>query len=399
MTPVPRIVVESGPRSARFAVAYTFAASGCLTGAWAPRIPQVKDALDLGPGALGLALLAPAAGALVAMPMAGAGAARWGSRRVTRSMLVMFCPLAGLVGVAWSLWSLWLALFCWGATVGALDVAMNAQGVSVEKAYRRPVLSSFHAAFSVGTLLGAGLGSVAAAVALPVGWQQLLLGLALLAVGWPLTRTLVPDPGGSAPAPVFALPSGRLLWLGLGAFACMLCEGAVSDWSAVHLHDSLGASAGVAGSAFAAFGLAMTVGRTVGDRVTARLGRVRTLRVLTAVGAVGLAAGLASGTVAGAVAGFCLLGVGLSCVVPVLFGAAGSGLGATGPAIASVATCGYLGWMLGPTLVGGLAHVVGLSAALWLIPALTAATGALAFAAGEPAPAGRGGGGGTQRRG
>ena len=378
---------RSVPRSGRVAVAYTFGVSGALTGSWAPRIPQIKTELGLGTGALGVALLALAAGALVAMPLAGTGVARWGSRRVTRALLVAFCLLAGGVGLAWSLWSLWLVLFCWGATVGALDVAMNSQGVRVERAYRRPVLSSFHAAFSAGTLLGAGLGSVAAALGTPVGWQQLALGLVLLA-GWPLTRAFLVDeglPAGSpGPAPLFALPSGRLLLLGLGAFGCMLCEGAASDWSAVQLRESLGASPGVAGSGFVAFALTMTAGRMVGDRITTRLGRVRTVRAFTLLGAVGLAAGLGMGTVAGAVVGFCLLGVGLSCVVPVLFGAAGEHTGATGPAIAAVATCGYLGWMLGPAIVGGLAHAVGLSAALWLLPVLTATTGVLAFAAREP---------------
>lgn len=378
---------RSAARAGRVAVAYTFAVSGALTGSWAPRIPQVKTELGLGTGELGVALLALAAGALVAMPLAGTGVARWGSRRVTRVLLVAFGLLAGAVGLAWSLWSLWLVLFCWGATVGGLDVAMNSQGVSVERAYRRPVLSSFHAAFSAGTLFGAGLGSVAAALGTPVGWQQFALGVVLLA-GWPLTRAFLADEdqpaGSSATVPVFALPSGRLLLLGLGAFGCMLCEGAASDWSAVQLRESLGASPGVAGSAFVAFALTMTAGRMVGDRITTRLGRVRTVRAFTVLGTVGLAAGLASGTVVGAVVGFCLLGAGLSCVVPVLFGAAGQQTGATGPAIAAVATCGYLGWMLGPAIVGGLAHVVGLSTALWLLPVLTAMTGVLAFAAREP---------------
>ena len=333
---------RSAARAGRVAVAYTFAVSGALTGSWAPRIPQVKTELGLGTGELGVALLALAAGALVAMPLAGTGVARWGSRRVTRVLLVAFGLLAGAVGLAWSLWSLWLVLFCWGATVGGLDVAMNSQGVSVERAYRRPVLSSFHAAFSAGTLFGAGLGSVAAALGTPVGWQQFALGVVLLA-GWPLTRAFLADEdqpaGSSATVPVFALPSGRLLLLGLGAFGCMLCEGAASDWSAVQLRESLGASPGVAGSAFVAFALTMTAGRMVGDRITTRLGRVRTVRAFTVLGTVGLAAGLASGTVVGAVVGFCLLGAGLSCVVPVLFGAAGQQTGATGPATSGSTPC------------------------------------------------------------
>ncbi|HEX5495860.1 MAG TPA: hypothetical protein VFX70_14915, partial [Mycobacteriales bacterium] len=218
-----------------------------------------------------------------------------------------------------------------------------------------------------------------------------------------LTRAMIPDPGDpdgpdgpdsaehprrdrAGSGPVFAVPSGRLLVLGLAAFAGLLCEGAASDWSAVQLRDSLGASAGVAGSAFVAFSLAMVAGRSVADRVTARLGRVRTIRVFTALGALALAAGLGTGSVAGAICGFGALGAGLSCVIPVLFGAAGRGPGPSGPAIAAVATCGYLGWLLGPAIIGGLARVVGLSAALWTLPLLTAAIGSLAFAVADPAP-------------
>jgi hypothetical protein len=374
---------DHGLRLARGAVAYTFAVSGALLGSWAPRIPQVKADLGLGPGALGVALVAPAAGSLLAMPLAGAAAARWGSRPVTRLLLAAFCLLPGLVGFASDLWSLWLALFVWGSTVGALDVCMNAQGVSVERRYGRPLLSGLHAAFSVGGFAGAGAGSAAAALDVPVGWQLAGLGAVLLAVGWPLSGAFVPDvaPPGGAASRTFVLPSGRLLVLGCAAFASFVCEGAAADWSSVHLRESLGVSAGVAGAAFAGFSLAMTVGRVVGDRVTARLGAVRTLRASAALAATGLAAGLATGTVAGGVAGFCLFGAGLSCVVPILFSAAGSGTGASAPSIAAVATCGYLGWLLGPTLVGGLAQAVGLAGALWALPVLAAAAGVLAFGA------------------
>lgn len=369
-------------RLARVAVTYTFAVSGALLGSWAPRIPQVKTDLALQPGALGLALLAPAAGSLVAMPLAGAAAARWGSRPVTRVLLAAFCLLPGLVGLARGLWSLWLALFAWGTSVGALDVCMNAQGVSVQRGYGRPVLSGFHAAFSLGGFAGAGAGSAAAALGVPVGWQLAGLGAVLLAVGWPLSGAFVPDGAPDGPRPgTFVLPSGRLLVLGCAAFACFVCEGAAADWSSVHLRESLGAPAGVAGSAFAGFSLAMTAGRVVGDRVTARLGAVRMLRVSAVVAAAGLAAGLATGTVWGGVAGFCLFGAGLSCVVPILFGAAGRTAGGAGaPSIAAVATCGYLGWLLGPTLLGGLAQAVGLAGALWALPALAAVAGGLASA-------------------
>ena len=363
---------------ARWVLTVVFAANGLLFGSWVPRIPDVSADLALTPGQLGFALLAPAAGSLLSMPLAGAASSRYGSARTTRISFSVFSLVPFLTGLASNLLLLWVALFLWGLGFGALDVSMNAQGVTVQRARGRPTLSSLHAAFSFGGLLGAALGSVGAATAVPVAVQLAGTGVVLLAVVLPLTQWLLPDAAtGGTPAPLFARPSGRLLILGAAAFAALVCEGAAADWSAVYLRQDLGSSAGLAGVGFVAFSITMTIGRLLGDRLTDRWGESRILGILAAVGCVGVAAGMFIATPAAAAVGFGLLGLGLSCMVPVLFSAAGDGPGPSGPSIAAVSTCGYVGFIAGPALIGGLAELSSLPAALWVLPILTAAAGVL----------------------
>ncbi|MEP6463637.1 MAG: MFS transporter [Frankiaceae bacterium] len=361
------------PRAARWAVTATFAANGGLMGTWFARIPQVKASFGLSAAVLGLVLLAPAVGSLVSMPLAGAAASRLGSARSTQVALAAFCLVPGLIGLAGGTISLALALLMWGACIGGLDVTMNAQGVTVEKAYQRPILSSFHAAWSIGALGGAVVGSLLLRREVALGWQSLLGGVALLVLVGPLTRAFLPDPGtADVTPPLFARPHGRLLLIGAAAFAGLLTEGAASDWSGVYLRESLHTPAAAAGLGYAAFAAAMTVGRLAGDRITARLGRVRTVRFLAGVGAVGLAAGLLIGRPWSAICGFGLLGLGLATVVPIVFAAAGDDEAAAAPAIAAVSTCGYVGFLAGPTVIGAVAQLTSLPLALAMLPVLTA---------------------------
>jgi MFS family permease len=356
-------------------VTYTFAANGALFGAWAVRIPEVKADLGLSSGQLGLALLGIAIGSLVSLPLGGAAAARFGSARTTRLAFLAFLPVALLPLVAPTGPLLFAALVLWGLAGGGLDVSMNTQGVTVERRYGRSVLSGFHAAFSLGALCGAGIGSAAATAGVSFLLQQAALG-GVLAAGWvPLSLRFLPDAhdeDGDEPAPLLARPSGRLVALGVAAFAVLLVEGAIADWSAVYLREDLDATAGVAGLGFVAFSATMTIGRLLGDWLMTRFGRFAVVQALTCVATIGFALGLAAGTTAGAVVGFAMVGLGISCVFPATLSAAGDRVPHPGPEIAAVATCGYVGFLVGPPSVGGLAEVTGLGDALWLLVGLTA---------------------------
>lgn len=370
-------------RHARVAVAITFAANGFLFGSWAPRIPEVKHNLHLSSAALGLALLAPALGAVLSMKLYGGASARFGSARVTRISLVIYCSVAWLPGLAGNLPMLWLSLVLWGQAIGGFDVSMNAQGVTVEHAYGRPVLSGFHAAWSLGSLAGAVIGGLAAGAGIPISAQQAVLGAILLIITLIAGRAYLPDPSHHAEpaAPTRrGMPELRLILLGVAGLFALMSEGAVADWSGVLLRDNLHVHAAQVGLAYAAFSTTMTAGRLVGDRVVLALGRARSIAVLTVIGASGLAAGLATNALVGTVIGFALLGIGLSVMVPVIFSTAADGA-SPGPAIATVSTLGYTGFLVGPTTIGLIAQGTSVPFALWIVPLFTAAGGVLGIVA------------------
>lgn len=364
---------EPSAFAARVGVSAIFFVNGFCFASWVPHIPTVQARLGLSTGQLGLALLGVAAGALVAMPLTGALVARWGSRAVTLASSLLYCPLVALPVNAPSL--AWLAalLVAFGAANGAMDVAMNAHAVAVEKKLGRTVMSSFHALFSLGGLMGSGSAILLLSLGLtPTVHMACAGGLALLAV-LASARTLLPasaDEGGSAHA--FALPRGPMLWLGGVSFFVLMSEGAMADWSAVYLRNSLQSTAGLAGAGYAVFSLAMAAGRLTGDRLVTALGPVRLVRAGGALAAVGLGGALLLHHPVAAMIGFGCVGLGLSNLVPVLFSAAGRLKGsAAGVAIAAVSTTGYGGFLAGPPMVGFLADHLGLPGALAvLVPAL-----------------------------
>ncbi len=390
----------AAPVRARAAVYLTFAAVGALMGAWVPRIPEVKARLDLSAGSLGLALLATAIGSLVALPIVGQLIRVHGSVRTTRLFLALFCAAAVLPGLSTQLWQLWALLFVLGFLMGCVDVAMNSQAVTVEKTHSRPLMSGFHAAWSLGSLVGAGIGSVGIALGAGIVWQQLGAAVVLGSIALGMSRNFVADPVQPAvnmaddqltTSPwqrVFGSLDKRLVLLGLASMSAMLSEGSVGDWTPVLLRDSLHAQATHVGFAYAAFMILQTIGRLVGDRVIEWLGRLRAIVWMTGIGTVGLVAGMATGTVAGTVAGFALLGIGLAITVPVAFSAAADGRANAGPTLAAVSSLSYTGFLAGPTLIGVVAQFTSVAAALWFVPVIVTAGASLAvIALREPASA------------
>lgn len=417
---------------ARTAVTAYFAVLGMAEGVWVTRIPAVKHRLHLSDGLLGLALLVGPAGFVLAMLVAGRLADRFGSARLARPAGIAVAFLPGALWASRTLTALLASLLAFGVTSGLLDVSINAQGVQVERRYRRPLMTSFHAAYSLGGLAGAVLGGLLAWAGLgtPVTFLATAVPLAAGAVTaghWLLADSRPPggrpgrppgsaaadpgwdhvghDPGRAAgagdpgrdPGPAVRPAAGpaRMLMLGALALCCLVGEGTAGNWSAVYLRDSLGVPGGLAAAGFAAFCIAMAAGRLVGDRLAVRFGPAGLMRGCGILAAIGLAAGLASDDPAGAIAGFALFGAGLSCTIPQLLSAAGNAdPGRPGNGIARVASVGYIGLVGGPVLIGGCAALIGLPLALG-IPVLlglvvAACAGALVPAAARPAsPEGR----------
>jgi MFS family permease len=387
------------PRGARVAVAAAFAVNGVAGGNWVVRIPEIQDRLDLSDATLGLALLGMPLGAIVVMPFAGSWAARFGSRVIVRIGTFGICAGVMLPGLAPSLLGLALALVLYGMANGVQDVSMNAHGVAVEKRYGRTIMSSFHAFFSVGAMVGAIIGGLVAQAGVSTRVHLIAVGLVLAVVTAVVMRHLLPaevDASQSATRePVFTRIPRAVLGLGIIGFCALLAEGAMADWSAVYLRNTLETGPGLAAAGYAVFSLAMTVGRLAGDRLTDNLGPVRIIEtggILAAVG-VGLALLLANPYVA--LIGFGLTGLGLSIIVPVVFSSAGrSSVIAPSRAISAVTTTGYFGFMAGPPLIGFIAHVVTLRGALVVVVALSLVMVGMAGAVGRGTrDAGRGVGG------
>jgi MFS family permease len=363
-------------------VTLIFLLNGLLFGAWAARIPAVKDRLELSDGQLGLALGLVAVGALIAMPVSGWMSARGGSRRTTRILFACFCVAVPLLVLAPTYGLLMVSTFLGGLAGGGLDVAMNAHGVAVERQHPRPILSSFHAAFSLGGLLGALTGALAAGLDIDVRIHIPALAVLGLAVGLWYSRRLLPadaDHAGEDAGPLLALPPRALWAVGAVAFCSLLAEGAASDWSAVYVKDSLSATASVAALSFVAFSATMTLGRMIGDRLTLAVGPVALVRGGGLLSALGVGGALVVGHPAAALVGFACLGAGLAVMVPVVFRAGAQLPGVTsGIGIAAVSTMGYSGFLIGPPVIGGVAELTSLPLALGLLVLLGLVIAALA---------------------
>jgi hypothetical protein len=357
--------------SARAGITVVFFVNGALFASWASRIPALSDRVGATTGVLGLALLAPAVGAIVAMPLIGRLLPGRSSRTFCLVAVIGLMIAILLPGVARSVPALAVALFAVGLANSTLDLAMNAQGVSIERNLGRPILSSLHAAFSFGGFAGAGMGALAAALQVsPLPH----LAAAALVFGIPGLIAIAPllhrDEDADARAPTLnwtRLPP-RLALLGAACFFCLMAEGGASDWSAKLVRDDLSGSAALGAIAYSVFSVAMGAGRLVADRLWARWGAVGLLRRSGALAAVGFAAGLSVGTAPAAIVGFAALGLGLAGVVPTLFRAGADEPGVpTGPALAAVSSFGYLGFLAGPPLIGGVAQLTSLRAACFLL--------------------------------
>ena len=353
--------------------ALPFAANGVLYGTWAARIPEIQARAGLSEAALGVALLGMAAGLIVAASAAGRLVGRWGALSVTRAALLAFAAVVVGPGLATGLWSLALVLVGVGLASGLLDVAMNAWASEVEADGGRPILGACHGMFSLGGMIGAGLGAGAAALGIPLALHLSASGVAFAGAAWLQSRGLASPASGPEPeaGPAVALPVGPVAGLAALAFCGLIVEGAMADWGAVFLREALDAPPSVAALGFVAFSACMAGTRFAADALTERLGDRRLLTLGAMLGALGLGTCVAAPTVPVAVAGFAAVGLGFAASVPVLFRAASRapGLG-PGVGLAAVTSTGYLGFLAGPPALGFVAEAAGLRAAFGVLVVL-----------------------------
>ncbi len=299
---------------------------------------------------------------------------------MVRAALVGYCVSGPFIGLTGSLGTFFVAFLLWGFFQGMLDVSMNTQAITVERFSGRMLMPGFHGSWNAGSLFGAITGAAAVGLGVSLSGQLLVLSVpCLLIVGWLSTR-MIPDrqavsdsesPESRADRRSGIL-QGAVIVLGCIAFADMLCEGAAADWGAVYLRNSVHAVPLVAGLAYAAYALAMLAVRLSGNRLFTRFAAHRLLPLLATLATLGFAAGLVIARPVSVLLGFALLGAGLGGVIPVVFSAAGEvGNVHTGKAVATVAGFGWAGFVVGPVLIGAIASLTTLHAALFLIPVLT----------------------------
>ena len=358
--------------SPRAAVSAAFLIHSTVSGTWAPRLPAIKESLGLSDGELGTALVGLAIGLVVGTRVAGAPVDRFGSRPVMRVGFPLLAATLLLPGLADSLLALFVSLLVLGLASGALDVAMNAQGIEVERHLGRPILSGLHGLWSVGLGIGAGVAALAAAIDAErlehFAVVAALLAVASLVFLRGLLPARLPEPGEADEQGVSVRWTLALVLLGVIAFCSFVGEGAASDWSAVYMTQELGSSEALGALAFASFAVTMAAARFAADPLRGRLGNVVLARGGSLIAAVGLGLALLVHEPAAAIAGFALLGLGLAPVVPITFSAAGDlDPRATGRLVGRVATLGYVGSVAGPIMIGWLAEATSLRTALGLV--------------------------------
>ncbi len=374
-------------RRARWGVIGYFVATGAALGTWTSRIPAIKQDLGLDDGQVTVALFAIAVGSVLAMQVVGHLADRFGSARVLGPAGLAMAASLLVPGYAGSLPVLVGGLVLFGAGHGVVDVAMNAHAMQVQRRYSRPIVITFHALFSVGGLIGSGVGAVAAQLSTPVSLHFTLAAIALALLVEASRRRLLPaEPQEAAERSRARGMSPAILLLGVLAFSCSLGEGSMADWSPLYLHDELRTSPAIAAIGYAVFSTMMAICRFLGDHLVARFGPVVLVRTCGLIAGVGMGAGLLAHHPVAAIIGFALFGIGLSCIIPQVFSAAGSRDPArAGRDLAQVSTLGYGGLLAGPVVIGVITHWTDLTTAL-LIPAALALVVALTAPIVRPRP-------------
>lgn len=364
-----------------------FVLNGALYGIWASRIPAIAQRHDLDAGDLGLLLLLLAGGAIAAFPLAGRFADRLGAAYITLRIAVAYVAALALIALAPNTATLALTLFLFGATHGAMDVAMNTWAGEAEAHIKRAVMSSFHAMFSLGAGLGAasgfaaehwGIGTSAHFIAVGVGIAVPTLILAN--IGW-----VSPRQTSISNTPLFPFPRGPLIAVGLIAFCTSMGEGAMVDWSALLLIETTAVTPAHAALGYTVFSIAMVITRLLGDQATQAFGPTLTARIAGVIATTGAVCAIATGSYGVTLVGFGLMGIGYAVIMPLAFSRAANDPDLPpGTAIASVSTLGYGGLLLGPPLIGFIADATTLRTGFGALAMLATMIIVLAYAVRRP---------------
>lgn len=371
-------MISADTPSTRLATRLAFLVAGFGIASWAPLVPLVKQQLLINEWMLGLLLLCLGIGAIVAMLLTGMVSARYGSKPIIIAGGLGLSLMLPLLVVMPNQAVLAVALFIFGASLGAIDVAMNIHAVEVERDANQPLMSGFHALFSVGGFLGAGIMTLLLSFnvdALVSGLFCAVLMLITILFAWPRFNRYTPSDSvndvNAIKDPILAIPKGPVIMLAVLAFIMFLVEGAILDWGALLIVGAGLVENAQGGLGYMLFAIAMTLGRFAGDGISSRFGDKNILLVGGAITLAGFVMLLTAPIASIALAGFFLIGAGASNIVPVLFRRAGTQSAMSpGMAVAAVSTFGYAGLLVGPASVGVVAEIFSLSMSFWVLAVL-----------------------------
>jgi MFS family permease len=338
----------------RIAVSALFFLQGLCFATWASRIPSIQQSLRLSDGALGMILLALPVGSMIALPLSGWLVTRFGSKTVVTNALIFYAIMLTVLGLAQNIAQIIFALVLYGMGGNTANIAMNTQAVGVEAKYNRNIMASFHGLWSLAGFTAAGIGTyMIGQDIIPFHHFIIISGLILIALAIIFQYLLPNEEKRTVSNRLFVKPDEALLLLGLIAFCCMICEGAMFDWSGIYFKKIVKAQSAWIGAGYTAFMCTMAAGRFIGDWVTMQLGFKKTIQLSGLTIATGLAISLLFPYLLPAIAGFFLVGLGVSSVVPLVYSTAGkSKTMSPGMALAAVSSIGFLGFLAGPPLIG-----------------------------------------------
>lgn len=346
----------------RLAVAVFFFMAGLCFASWASRIPDIKLKLGLSDAGLGAVLLALPSGLMLSLPLSGWAVTRFSSKTMVTIAAVGYPLILILIGAVTATWQLAAVLFFFGIFGNLYNISANTQAVGVESLYQRSIMATFHGIWSLAGFSGAAIGTFLIAQGIAPLHHFLLICIAslvvvLLAQGYILPSDTQPE----NKQPLFAKPDASILKLGLIAFGCLVCEGTMFDWSGVYFQNVVQAPKEMVTLGYTVFMATMATGRFLGDRLVTRFGIQRMLQASGVIISSGLAIAVLFPTIVSATMGFFLVGLGVSSVVPLVYSAAGkSKTMSPGVALAAVSTIGFLGFLIGPPLIGFIAELSGL---------------------------------------
>jgi len=361
-------------RNSRFAVSMIFAINGALFGTWASRIPAISNIHDLSPASLGLLIFLAGLSAVVAFSIFGRAADHYGAAFVTKLASSIFLPLT-LIFIAYanSIWMLIAAIIFFGGIHGGIDVAMNAWAAEVERKNERPLMSSFHAMWSLGSGIGAGSGVLLATYNLGVKSHFTISSIVIFLLA--LSILTIPFQSEKRQrdknVPFISIPRGPLLAVAFITFFASLGEGAIADWSAIFLISVASIDEGSAALRYTTFAICMFTMRLMGDKIVSVIGPSKTARYSGLVAMIGSIILVTFGSLLPLVIGCGLIGLGIAVIIPLAFSRAANDKNIPqGTAIASIATLGYGGMLIGPLFIGFIAQATSIKASFLIFPIL-----------------------------